>query len=90
MSDYCNYIIFKKDEIELHFFEFKEFNILENYGQVYIRTKGIEKIYQTFLDKEVIHPNGYLETKPWGQKEFSVLDLDNNLLTFGEQINLEL
>jgi len=27
-----------------------------------------------------------LETKPWGQKEFSVLDPDNNLLTFGQSI----
>lgn len=89
VSDYGSYIIFKNDEIELHFFEFKELNISENYGQVYIKTKGIEKIYQTFLDKEVIHPNGHLETKPWGQKEFSVLDPDNNLLTFAEQINLE-
>ena len=25
-----------------------------------------------------------LEVKPWGQKEFSVLDPDHNLLTFGE------
>lgn len=90
VSDYGNYFIFKKDGIELHFFEFKELNISENYGQVYIRTKSIEKIYQTFLNKEVIHPNGHLEKKPWGQKEFSVLDPDNNLLIFGEQINLEL
>lgn len=79
MSDYSNNIIFKKDAIELHFFEFKELNISENYGQVYIRTKSIEKIYQTFLNKEVIHPNRHLETKPWGQKEYSVLDPDNNL-----------
>ena len=33
----------------------------------------------------VKHPNGPLETKPWGQKEFSILDPDNNLLTFGEK-----
>jgi hypothetical protein len=31
-----------------------------------------------------IHPNGKLQTKPWGQKEFSILDPDNNLLTFGQ------
>jgi len=27
---------------------------------------------------------GHLEKKPWGQKEFSMLDPDNNLLTFGQ------
>ncbi len=29
---------------------------------------------------------GRLELKPWGQKEFSLLDPDHNLLTFGENI----
>lgn len=34
-----------------------------------------------------IHPNGTLSKKPWGQKEFSLLDPDNNLLTFGEAMD---
>jgi len=39
------------------------------------------------MDNKVeIHPNGHLEMKPWGQKEFALLDPDNNLLTFGERI----
>ncbi len=76
-----------KDNIEIHFFEFKELNPNENYGQVYIRTNNIDEIYQAFLDNNIgIHPNGKLESKPWGQKEFSLLDPDNNLLTFGESI----
>ncbi len=29
-----------------------------------------------------IHPAGHLQTKPWGQSEFAMLDPDNNLLTF--------
>lgn len=87
INDYADYIILKKDDVEIHFFKFKDLNIAENYGQVYIRTNNIEKIYQEFLIKDVIHPNGYLEAKEWGQKEFSVLDPDNNLLTFGEKIN---
>jgi hypothetical protein len=37
------------------------------------------------LDNNVsIHPNGHLEDKPWQQREFSLLDPDNNLLTFGQ------
>jgi hypothetical protein len=27
-----------------------------------------------------------LATKPWGQREFSLLDPDHNLLTFGETV----
>ena len=83
--DYDGYLMVKKDEIQIHFFEFKQLDPKENYGQVYIRTDGIENFYQSLLKKNIpIHPNGHLNLKPWGQLEFSLLDPDNNLLTFGQ------
>ena len=86
-ADYDGYLMIQKDNIQIHFFEFKDLNPKENYGQVYIRTNDIESLYHSFLDKKTsIHPNGHLEIKSWGQKEFSVLDPDNNLLTFGQQL----
>lgn len=86
-GDYDGYLMIRKDEIELHFFEFKALNPLENYGQVYIRVSEIEKLYQFMLDNQIAMPQaGRLENKPWGQKEFSILDPDHNLLTFGENI----
>ena len=83
--DFDGYLMLQKDNIEIHFFEFKELNPNENYGQVYIRTNDIDTLYQTLLDNNIsIHPNGQLETKAWGQREFALLDPDNNLLTFGQ------
>ena len=79
------YLIVEKDNVQLHFFEFKELDPTQNYGQVYIRTDDIDGLYQSLIDhKTGIHPNGHLATKPWGQREFSLLDPDNNLLTFGQ------
>lgn len=87
LGDYENYLIVGKDNIEIHFFIFKELDPNENDGQVYIRTDDIEALYQSMLDKNLsIHPNAPLETKPWGQKEFSMLDPDKNLLTFGQSV----
>ena len=87
IGDYESYLMVQKDNIEIHFFEFKELDPKENYGQVYIRTNNIENLYQSMLDnKTKIHPNGALKTQPWGQKEFALLDPDNNLLTFGQNI----
>jgi extradiol dioxygenase family protein len=84
-ADYDGYLMMQKDHIQIHFFEFKDLDPKENYGQVYIRTDEIEAFYQSLLARKIsIHPNGHLETKPWGQKEFSLLDPDNNLLTFGQ------
>jgi len=86
-ADFEGYLMVQKDTVQIHFFEFKELNPKENYGQVYIRTDDIENLYQTLLDNKTrIHPNGQLELKPWEQKEFSVLDPDYNLLTFGQGI----
>jgi len=84
-EDYEGYLMIKKDQIEIHFFEFKELPPEENYGMIYIRTDDIDELYQSFLARNIaIHPNGKLETKPWGQREFSILDPDSNLLTFGQ------
>ncbi len=85
--DFDGYLMVQRDSIQIHFFDFKDLDPLKNYGQVYIRTNDIDKLFQTLLDNKIlIHPNGYLEAKPWGQKEFALLDPDNNLLTFGQSI----
>lgn len=86
-ADFDGYLMMEKDKIQIHFFEFKELDPNENYGQVYVRTDNIDEFYKSLLEKQTeIHPNGKLEIKPWGQKEFSILDPDNNLLTFGQNI----
>jgi hypothetical protein len=86
-NDYDGYLMVQKDNIQIHFFEFKELDPKENYGQVYIRTDNIDSLYQSMLDKKLaIHPAGHLQIKPWKQKEFAMLDPDNNLLTFGQSI----
>ncbi len=86
-NDYEGYLMIQKDNIQIHFFEFKELDPKENHGQVYIRTDNIDNLYQSMLDKKLsIHAAGHLQIKPWRQKEFAILDPDNNLLTFGQML----
>ncbi|SDE23636.1 hypothetical protein SAMN05421636_10461 [Pricia antarctica] len=86
-ADFEGYLMVQKDGIQIHFFEFAALDPEQNYGQVYVRTDNIEEPYQWILDKKIaIHPNGSLQVKPWGQKEFSLLNLDHNLLTFGQDV----
>ncbi|HAK10829.1 MAG TPA: glyoxalase/bleomycin resistance/extradiol dioxygenase family protein [Chitinophagaceae bacterium] len=88
VNDYGDYLLLEKDQIELHFFAHPTLIPEENDGQIYCRVSEINAWYQELLDKQVaIHPNGKLENKPWQQREFSLLDPDNNLLTFGEPIS---
>lgn len=88
IGDYGDYLLFKREGVEIHFYQHNSLVPEENYGQVYIRVKEIELLYKTFLQIGIkIHPNAPLERKPWGQIEFSILDPDLNLITFGEAIN---
>lgn len=89
-GNYGNYLLVSKDNAELHFFLYPDLDPATNYGQVYIRVNGIDEYYRELTERNVtIHPNGSLENKPWGQREFSLLDPDGNLLTFGEEVSRE-
>jgi hypothetical protein len=86
-ADYDGYLIVEKDNIQLHFFIHPTLDPKENYGQVYIRTNDVVSLYEALQSRNVaIHPGGQLTTQPWGQKEFSLLDPDHNLLTFGQSV----
>jgi catechol 2,3-dioxygenase-like lactoylglutathione lyase family enzyme len=82
-----DYLMLCKDDIEIHFFLFPDLNPEQNDGQVYIRVTDIDQIYQDTLQQKLRMPVGVsLENKPWKQREFSLLDPDTNLLTFGESL----
>jgi len=83
-GDYPGYLMVEKDSIQIHFFEFTDLDPKENYGQVYIRTDDIEAFYD--LAKKQGASCTALEYKPWMQREFSIHDPDNNLLTLGQSM----
>lgn len=86
-ADFDKYLIIRKENIEIHFFEFKELDPAENYGQVYIRTNNIHEVYQSVIAQGLeSNPPGGIRIMPYRQMEFSLLDPDNNLLTFGQAI----
>lgn len=86
-ADFNDYLMVQKEHLQIHFFLFKELDPSENYGQVYFRTDRIDDLYHNFVKQGIeIHPNGHLNDRPWGQREFHLLDPDHNLLTFGQSL----
>jgi catechol 2,3-dioxygenase-like lactoylglutathione lyase family enzyme len=49
-----------------------------------VGVRGIDSLYDHCQAEGIVHPNGPLEEKPWGFREFSVTDHDGNLVTFFE------
>ncbi|MFC4738747.1 bleomycin resistance protein [Flavobacterium ponti] len=88
LSDYGDYLLLSCDNVEIHFFSYPTFLPEKSDFMIYLRINSeIEKYYQKLQDLEVkIHPNGALETKPWNQKEFAIIDPNGTLLTFGQTI----
>ena len=50
-----------------------------------IMVENIEDLYTRFCAKGLIDLKGKLTEKPWGLKEFSMVDNNRNLIRFGEK-----
>ncbi|WP_379963742.1 bleomycin resistance protein [Epilithonimonas sp. UC225_85] len=88
VADHGDYLITKYQDLEIHFFKFETFDPEKSDFMIYLRIDNdIDGFYQNIQDQKIeIHPNGKLETKPWGMKEFSLIDPSGTLLTFGEKV----
>lgn len=82
------YAILQRGAIELHFFTHKELIPAESSASCYIRVLDVESIYRSFLliqlPRTGIPRMDTLENKPWGLREFAIIDLDGNLLRIGQ------
>ena len=74
-----------RDGVELHFYKCADKKIADN-TSCRIDVENVEALYSEFGPSGAIHPNGLLETKPWGVKEFSILDEAGVCITFGEDV----
>lgn len=87
-ADYTDYVIMTSDHTELHLFSFPTLQPAKSDFMIYLRVQNIDALYAEVQQKNItIHPNGMLSVKPWKQKEFSVLDPNGTLLTFGQTVD---
>jgi len=80
----------RRGDVELHFFTHEELNPAESSAGCYIRVLDVEKIYRdcssSRLPRTGIPRMEPLENKPWGLREFAIVDPDGNLLRIGQVI----
>ena len=84
------YGILRRGPVEIHFFTHKELVPAESSAGCYIRVTDVESFYQSCLSSQLpragIPRMDTLEDKPWGLREFAILDLDGNLIRIGQVI----
>ncbi len=83
IGEYPDLLLFTINGQELHFWKCSDKTIVES-SSVYIRVQNIDALYEKY--KPWQHPNSTLSNKPWGMREFHILDDSGNLLRFGQPI----
>jgi uncharacterized glyoxalase superfamily protein PhnB len=82
------YVGIERDGTQLHLVGITEENLARTIGEqtmVRIRVDGIAHFYAEFKQRGgVVHPNGPLQTKPWGTTEFAAIDPNGVCITFQE------
>jgi len=80
-----DYLLVRRDAIELHFWLTDNPNFPEN-TSCYIRGGQIAELHEEFSEASVPGLSAF-ELRPWGMKEFYISDPHGNLLRFGMEGN---
>jgi uncharacterized glyoxalase superfamily protein PhnB len=83
-----NYAGINRGEAYLHIAAIDDKALARKVGDqtmVRLAVKGIEAMYAESQERGgKVHPNGPLQTKPWGTKEFGAIDPNGVCVTFQE------
>lgn len=83
-----NYAGINRGEAYLHISGMDDQVLARTIGEqtmVRLAVKGIEAVYAEYQKRGgKVHPNGALQTKPWGTKEFGAIDPNGVCVTFQE------
>jgi len=87
---YPDLLLLKLDEQELHFWLTTD-DSLGPTCSCYLRVQGIELLHEKYAAVPgLLRAGDALAVRPWGMKEFYILDPDGNLLKFGEAVEWDL
>ena len=77
------YGIVSRGPVAIHFWACNEPHNAAN-TSCRVRVRGIAALYAQCQLAGIVHPHAALDEKPWGSREFGILDPDSNLVTFCE------
>jgi len=75
----------ERDGVQIHFWLCTDPSIPAN-SSCRINVSGVDHLYALCEHTGIIHGKGRLEAKPWGFREFSVVDPSGNLVILAEEI----
>jgi len=92
-TTFGGYAILRRGDLSMHFFSFEDISPDQNYAQCYWRVNDVDALYAEVnavgLSSSGIPRLDPVEDKPWGMREFSIVDPNGNLVRVGRQIASE-
>lgn len=87
--EFGGYAILVREDLSMHFFSSSDLSPLENYAQCYWRVNDVDVLH-TECAKVGLPGAGTprlstVEDKPWGMREFALVDPNGNLIRVGEE-----
>jgi uncharacterized glyoxalase superfamily protein PhnB len=79
----ASYAGIRRDAVTLHLYMSEDRYLAEN-ASLRIAVDDVDALYAQCQAAGCVHPNGALERKPWGSREFSVLDPSGVCIAFLE------
>jgi uncharacterized glyoxalase superfamily protein PhnB len=73
--------IVSRDGVTLHLFASQDQH-LANWTSLRIDVECIDTLYKRCNESDCVHPNGQLGSRPWGTREFSIIDPSGVCIAF--------
>lgn len=85
-----DYAIFERGTLEVHFFMHRALVPAESAFGCYFRVQNVDSLFLAFskanLPSTGIPRITQLEDKPWGMREFAIIDEDGSLIRIGQEL----
>ena len=74
-----------RDGVQVHLCAMNDAKAIAQQTMLRFRVRGVDALFDELKDSGTLHPNcNVVNEKPWGTREFTVLDLDGVCVTFYE------
>lgn len=87
-KEFGGYAILNHGDLTMHFFAYRDISPSANYAQCYWRVKDVDSLHAVCqaadLPSAGIPRLDAVEYKPWGMREFAIVDPSGNLVRVGQ------
>jgi len=88
-GEFGGYAILRRGDLSMHFFAYEDLSPSANYAQCYWRVQNVDALHAECQAADLPSSGAprleAVEDKPWGMREFAIVDPNGNLVRVGQE-----